>query len=52
MNAVKVVVFVSWNEENKQLLQVYLIYQSDQCKMNTSAKFSNVSISEKAKIVV
>ena len=32
-----------------QLLQTYLTCQSNQCKMNTSTKFSNISISEKAK---
>ena len=31
------------------MLQVYLTYQSNQWKMNTSTKFSNISISEKAK---
>ena len=31
------------------MFRVYLIYQSNQCKMNTSTKFSNISISEKAK---
>ena len=40
--------FVSKNKENKQLLQVYLTHQSNQWKMNTSTKFSDVSISEKA----
>ena len=37
------------NKENKQLLQFYLTYQSNQWKMNTSTKLSNISISEKAK---
>ena len=41
--------FASYNNENKQLLQVYLTYQSNQWKMNTSTKFSNISISEKTK---
>ena len=39
-------------KQRKQLFQVYLIYQSNQCKMNTSTKFYNISIGEKAKIVV
>ena len=41
--------FVSENKENKQLLQDYLTYQRNQWKMNTSTKFNNISISEKAK---
>ena len=35
-----------------QLVQVYLIYQSSQCKMNVSTKLSNISVNEKVKIVV
>ena len=31
------------------MLQVYLTYQNNQWKMNTSTKFSNILISEKAK---
>ena len=31
------------------MLQVHLTYQSNQWKMNTSTKFNNISISEKAK---
>ena len=31
------------------MLRVYLAYQSKQWKMNTFTKFSNISISEKAK---
>ena len=34
-------------QKNKQLMQVYLTYQSNQWKMNTSTKFSNISTSEK-----
>ena len=30
------------------MLQVYFIHQSKQCKMNASAKFSNISISGKS----
>ena len=37
-------------QETKQLLQVFIsIYQSNQFKMNTSIKFSDISISEKRK---
>ena len=36
----------------KQLFWVYLIYQSNKCKMNTSAKFCYISLNEKAKIAV
>ena len=35
-----------------QLVQVYLIYQSSQSKMNVSTKLSNISVNEKVKIVV
>ena len=38
--------------KSKKELQVYLVYQSNQCKMNTSAKFSNISTREKAKFMV
>ena len=31
------------------MLDVYLIYQSNQSKMNASTKFGNISISDKAK---
>ena len=42
VSAVKVLVFISQNKEDKQLLQVYLIYQSNQSKMNTCTKFGNI----------
>ena len=38
--------------KSKKELQVYLVHQSNQCKTNTSTKFSNISTREKAKIVV
>ena len=34
------------------MLQVYLIYQSNQYKMNASTKVGNVSMNEKAKIAI
>ena len=36
--------------ENKKLLQVYLTYQSNQCEMDASTKFSNISIRGKQKL--
>ena len=35
--------------KNKHLLQVYLAYQRSQCKIDAFTKFSNISISERAK---
>ena len=45
-------VFISYNKEDKLLLQVYLIYQSSKSKMSAATKFGNISISQKAKIEV
>ena len=39
MNAVKVLVFVSLNKDNKQFFRVYVTYQSNQWKMNTLQNF-------------
>ena len=41
INAVKVLAFVFYSKENNQLLQVYLIYESNQWKLIASTKFSD-----------
>ena len=39
-------------QRDKQMLQVCLIYQSNQYKMNSSTRVGNVSMNEKAKITI
>ena len=38
--------------EKKQMLQIYLIYHINLCKMYASTKFSNILKSEKAKMMI
>ena len=38
--------------KHRGLITVYLIYQSNQSKMNTSKNFGNISTSKKAKVVI
>ena len=52
IKTVKVLVFAPSNKAEKYMLQVHLIYQSIQYKLNASAKIGNISISGKVKVVV
>ena len=41
--------FISQDKEDESLLEVYLIYQSNQSKLSGSTKFGNISISKTTK---
>ena len=44
--------FLKKKKMNKQFFEIWLIYPSNQGKVNPETKFSNISVTEKSKLVV